>query len=679
MIDHAEARRRSSLDLDGELEPELVAELRAHLDGCADCTRRAATLAELRRHLRDDETPAPDVSAGVLAAITAAKPVVISTTPRVGDQRAEGSPSGSGRGDDGDSDGRIAALHVVGHHVAEPSPNHRATTSTTVVERGDAHRWLPAVACLVVGVVIGSVLVGGLRGPSDPAAAQVPERVAAAQFAVDSLSSRIEIHERGWHAAVPARTFSGTIDYQAPDRLGLHLEDTTTYPTDAWVPNDVDVVRTADQWWTRGPRDCPGAAQPGCAAPEPRLVVIDDTGPFSDAAPVPLDLVVPVRSFQRSPEPPPLGTRTIDGREAVGVEVTAAQLSPLLDGLRPAGNLRQLFAADEVDLWLDATSWTPLRIEVRASADPDRRTWAIDHGYVDQPGDAILTVELRDVRVNEGVDADRIGPAPEGGVRRNAGFVPLADEGTAADVLPVANRGVTVDPSAVPEGLAPWTTGAFGVGTDHETVVQTWFGGRGWLSITSTTTWDGTALFGDLGSPVRRTVAPDGSVVYANLDGTRLGVHANGIDLVVAGSLDADALARVVAGIGITGETVPEDWRDAATETIASASDLLPGLLVPVADPGFEPAAVRADGNVVTQAYAGAGSRGFVVVEAPGERLTPPLDMAVTGVRVRGVDGRYSATRGELEWVEGERILRITSSTLSRAELLAIAESMVPA
>jgi hypothetical protein len=537
------------------------------------------------------------------------------------------------------------------------------------------------------------VLVGGFRSPSSPAAAQVPEQIAAAQFAVTSMSAALEITERGWHASVPTRSFRGTIDYQAPDDLALHLEDTTSYPSAAWVPNDVDLVRTSDQWWARGPRDCSSAGQPGCTSPEPRLQVIDNLGPFADGAPVPLDLVVPVRSFLRAPEPPALGTRTIDGRDAVGVEVSAAQVEPLLDGLRPAGNLRQFFPTDEVDLWLDATSWTPVRIEVRAAADPDRRTWAIDHGYVDEAGDEVLTVAVGDLAINQGIDEARLSPAPDGprspdgqpahGVRRDAGFVAVAvavvDGRAAPGSVPEAPTGVTLDPAAVPSGLVPWTTGAFGLGTGHETVVQTWFGGRGWLKVASTRGWDGTTLFGDLGSPVRRTTAPDGSVRYSNLDGTRHAVHADGLDVVVTGSLDDEALATVVAGLDVRGIPVPEDWSDAATETIESATDLLPGLLVPAADPAFDAAAVRADGNVVTQAYAGAGSRGFVVVEAPGERLAPPLDMAVAGVAVRGVDGRYSATRGELEWVEGERIHRITSSTLSRAELVRIAEAMVPA
>jgi hypothetical protein len=670
MIEHAEARRLVSLDRDGALDPTGAGALHQHLRVCPTCSAYASRVALVGDALRDERVAVPDVRAGVLAAIGGSGPVA--------SERAAGVAPGA-----------PVELAVVGHHVdvdrrrvGGPPPG----TGTAVVARSGwlgpsrwAARWLPAAACLVVGLLIGSVLVGGWRTTPTPAAAQVPERVAAAQFDVASLSAELEIVERGWNEQVPSRTFAGTIDYQAPETLAMHLVDTTAYPTDDWVANDVDLVLHDRQWWARGPRACPSAAQPGCTSPDPRLAVIDNVSPHDDGAALPLDLVVPVRSFLRSPEPRSLGARTIDGHDSIGVEVSAAQVAPLLDGLRPAGNLRELFASDVVSLWLDATTWTPLRFEVRASDDPDRRTWAIDRGYVERPGDEILAVALRDQRVNQGVVPQRLERAPEGGVRRDAGFVPLPAGGTATTSLPPELRSPNVDPGTIPDGLVRSTAGVVGAGTPHATLVETWSGGSGWVKVASTAGWDGTRLFGDLGSPVRRTTAGDGSVTYASLDGSRVAVHADGLDVVVTGSLDAAALARIADGLGVRGTAVPADWDEAATESVESATDLLPELLVPTLDAGFDVGAVRADGNVVTQAYAGAGSRGFVLVEAPGEQLSPPLDMAVSGVRVRGRDGRFSASRGELEWVEADRVHRITSSTLTRAELLAIAEGLVPA
>jgi hypothetical protein len=48
------------------------------------------------------------------------------------------------------------------------------------------------------------------------------------------------------------------------------------------------------------------------------------------------------------------------------------------------------------------------------------------------------------------------------------------------------------------------------------------------------------------------------------------------------------------------------------------------------------------------------------------------------GVRVRGRDGRWSLGRGELEWVEGHRVLTLRSHTLPLEELLTIAASLEP-
>jgi hypothetical protein len=46
---------------------------------------------------------------------------------------------------------------------------------------------------------------------------------------------------------------------------------------------------------------------------------------------------------------------------------------------------------------------------------------------------------------------------------------------------------------------------------------------------------------------------------------------------------------------------------------------------------------------------------------------------------VRRADGRWSAERGELEWVEHGRVLDLRSATLSLEELLAVAASLEPA
>ncbi|HYD10801.1 MAG TPA: hypothetical protein VEA78_11930, partial [Acidimicrobiales bacterium] len=89
-----------------------------------------------------------------------------------------------------------------------------------------------------------------------------------------------------------------------------------------------------------------------------------------------------------------------------------------------------------------------------------------------------------------------------------------------------------------------------------------------------------------------------------------------------------------------------------------------------VVDAGF------ADATVVV--HGGPGDRGFTLASRAGATLSPPLDTDATGVVVRGVDGRWSPGRGELEWVEGGRLWTLRSTTLSLTELVALAADLVP-
>jgi hypothetical protein len=208
--------------------------------------------------------------------------------------------------------------------------------------------------------------------------------------------------------------------------------------------------------------------------------------------------------------------------------------------------------------------------------------------------------------------------------------------------------------------------------------VRTWTDGRAWVKVRATRDWPGGRLFGDLG-PLVRPLGLGAGVAYASEDGGRVAVHGSGVDLAVSGSLAPADLARVAAGLPVAGRPVPDGWAEAATATLPEARAAGPGLLRPSDPAGFAPPAVRVDGKAVTLAYGGAGSRGFLLVQAPGVRLTPPLDEDATGVRVRGSDGRWSPGRGELEWVEAGRSFDLRSTTLSLEELLAIAASLVPA
>ncbi|MFP3901828.1 MAG: hypothetical protein ACLFXM_13315, partial [Acidimicrobiia bacterium] len=432
---------------------------------------------------------------------------------------------------------------------------------------------------------------------------------------------------------------------------------------------DVDLVVDGDRWWLAAGRRCsPAPGRVRCPDGPLRSVrAMTGREPFSPAAPVPLDLVTPVDSFTLAAEPPSLGERSIAGRRAVGVVVPAAQLAPFLDGLSPAGDLREVHPTDPVDVWLDAEHLVPLDVVVRAGADAGRRRWAEARGYDDAPGEPVLRVALDEVAINAGV--------PPGAFAAPAGAGPsqVVDAGFAAGEAPDAPV-----PDGLPASWSPYRAGTVDTETGPTVSVRTWSDGRAWLTVRATRDWRAPRLFGDLGAHVREVDLGDAGRGYVSEDGRRIGLHADGIDVVVAGSVPERRLREIAEGLGVVGVAVPEHWREAATATLDEAVTARPGLLVAAGIDGFGPPAIRLGGDgTVTQVHAGPGDRTVTLVDVASRTLPPPTGDEV-GVRVRGVAGRYSAERGELEWLEGGSSHSLRSPALSPEELLAIAARLEP-
>jgi hypothetical protein len=611
------ARADLSLAADGELPAERSGPLTAHVQACASCAAFRSRLSTIRQGLRFEVVgEVPDIALRVLATVAA------------GDPRR---PSGPAR--------------------RWPRP-------------GWQHRLLRGAAACLAGAVLGATFIGLSGGrPAPVASADLPDRVLAAQPAITSLAADLHLVERGWNPRVPERVFTGRLRYQAPESLDLRLLDHTAYPSADWAPNDLELVVTGDRWWMRARRACPPEAEPQCAPRQPETRLVTDREPFADATPVPLDLITPVRSFMLSGPPMPLETSRIDRRRAIGVATTVAQVEPLLAGFDPAGALRELYAADHVELWLDERALVPLALKVVAAGTPERARWAAAHGYRDAQGTVLLDLALRHVVLNRPLPADTFPPPPAGARAEAAGFAPA----------PAGAPGLV--PAWLPPGFRPYRAGVVATPHGPTVVVRTWTDGRAWVKVRATRNWPGGRLFGDLGALVR-PLELSGGTGYSSEDGARIGIHAQGVDVLVTGSLAPADLERVAGSLAVAGRPVPGGWAEAATATPDQALAAAPGLLMPKHLRGFGPPAVRVDGAAVSLAFAGPGARGFLLAEAVGTRLSPPMDSDVQGVRVRGADGRYSLARGELEWVEGGRVVSLRSSTLSLEELLAIAQSL---
>ena len=603
-----DARRLISLAQDESLDDSAAAALAAHSGDCAACQAYARDLGTVRQRLRLEPVGfVPDVTAAVRR--------------------------------------RLEEEAVPRRLVWPRMPALRPAM-------------LQAAAVFVTAFIVGALAVGG-GTPAPVQAASLGDRILEAQTRVDSLAARVRVTERGWHPAVGVRTYEGTLRYAAPESFAIRLRDRTDYPTAAWPRNDVEHVVADATAWTQGVRGCPRSLQPDCFTPAVGTKV-GRRPPFDAGAPVPLDLLLPVSSFAQSATPAALGIREIDGARAVGVDVTVAQIQPLLDGITGIGNWRKLHPGDRAQVWLDEQLLVPREVRILPTTGVQRRRWATALGYDDPTGEAVLTISFSALQVNGGVQSDDFAPPSTVDRRTDAGFV-----ATAAVDLP--------SPGWLPADVVAHRQGAQG-----PTSIATWSDGRAWLRVASTTQWPGGRLFGDLGDVVRMERLAGAGVAYIGQAGTRIALHGAQRDVVVSGSFDEATLLRVAASLDMTGRRVPRNWVEHPVATMAVASRRLPGLLAPEGLQGFRPPAVRADSDGVVLGFAGAGSLGFVLIQQPGTVLAPPLDAQVMGVQVRGRSGRFTPERGELEWVEGGHRLLLRSTTLQLPELLAVAERLAP-
>jgi hypothetical protein len=499
---------------------------------------------------------------------------------------------------------------------------------------------LAAAAVFVVAAVAAALAVrpGGPLEPA-PALADVGEEVLLAQQDVLSLDATLTLVEWGAHPDVPVRRYEGTLRYQAPERLWLHLEDRTSSPV-GFPANDLDLVVNDGTAWSTGLRACPVGEQPAClGAPEHR--VVSGLAPFAADWVAPLDLVIPASAFLPGAD---VIAAEVDG--AVVIDTTVARLQRTIGGLHAAGALRAVHPTDTVRMRLDRETFTVQRLTVTAGGSMARAAWAASNGYLESPGSSVLDLEV----TARSLPASPF-PAAPAPTAVDAGFVDRGDVG-----MP--------PPTWLPDGFSAHRSGVL-ADSGSTAIVRSWTDGRAWIRVDVADGRASDQLLGDLGPLVRRLRVGVG-VGYTNAAGSVVSLHAGDRDLAVTGSVPLDVLVRVAASLPTTGTAVPAGWPQ------GNVLDSLPsGALRPAGA-----LTARYDGADLLVAVPGPGQTSAVLRQRPGSSLGSPGKADVVGVEVRGMVGRYEPRTQVIRWVEDGWVRELRSPGLDLDELLTIATAL---
>lgn len=607
-------REDLSARLDGEVDAGRSAELDAHLATCGDCRRFEVELTSVRRALRTGPAePVPDLSRNIMSAI-----------------------------------------------------------ETHWVKDRERSMWRPRLRAAAIGaaasiiVLIGASVPFGRDGGDVASASQIVSRLRAAARSLTSYSARFEMTERGWHPQIETRKFEIEVAFGAPERFRLSISDVTPYPTDQrWPRNTVDLVSDGRRWSLQEPAGCPVKALPGCLSGGTTRTTVTERVPFDGSTPLPTDIVVPLQSLVDSNGVVVLGASEHFGRPVQRIALPFRQAAPLIASLQQGGMWRSVHPADRVLIDLDQRSWFPLRVEVLAGDSAERSAWAKREGYRDRPGEQILLLEAVSFSMEPQQDDFEV---PARGAVRSGGFRPRPVGGPTpaflAGLQPAGEGRVgRYSIHAYADGLAWLKVGSeaeakptLGTATAEEIALSD--GGVGYYLPASPTTPRRLDLFG-----------PDGHVwVETNLSRDRLIAVADSIpfssepltsriQLSPELRLTRVALDALPADLGAP-RSLPDGYRSVGATRSAS----------------------ERGGSTLTVFYRRAQSDiddiGITLVRTrPVDRLAPPSTEFVE-VDVGGVPGRWSAERGELEWLRGSSYWAISAPSFDLTTILELAESL---
>ena len=408
---------------------------------------------------------------------------------------------------------------------------------------------LRIVAAAIVGLVVGSVAVGGpwLAADEQPVAvATIAEHLRTAAGSLESYSATYTIVERGLSDEVPERRFEMDVAFREPQRFRMDVRDLTEYPTDDWTATDLTAIEDVPLSYREAPEPCLVVLR---SCPPTRTVAIRASS-FSGATPLAADLIVPLATFGTTDGIRVAGTDEIDGRPAVHAVLSFQRAAPLFPFLDAGGTWRPFFAGDRVDLWLDAATWFPVRYMVTPSPADARRAWEMRFGRGIEPaGTPILEVDARIVRT-EAPDVSRFAipriDDPE--VRPEI----LADRLGYVPVTPAETVDLELVSASMPgdgDDATPRSLLVYADGLDY-------------LRIAEHPDWSGPGPFGPVGPDAERVELRSGVGRFAPSGdgfGNRLAIHADDTDLYLESNLPRDELLAVATSLPIQGIPLEDD------------------------------------------------------------------------------------------------------------------------
>jgi hypothetical protein len=495
-----------SARMDGEAVPRAaIASAEAHAAGCASCTSFAERSGRIRTAVRiGPAMQVPDLVDPIMAAVSAERMAPGTTT--------------------------------------RPAHAPRARRPGT---------WHGVAAALAAGIVVGSVAVGGPWRAADErtvAIATIVDNVHAAAASLRSYSATYAIVERGGSPAIVERGGSPTIAerrfeldvaFLHPQRFRVDVRDLTDYRS---VGPPTPTAFTYIE-------DAPASyREESCRIPDTPCSITStgevESRPFSGAAPPAGDLIVPLATFGTTDGIRVVGTAPLDGRDAVHVVLSFERAAPLFRFLEVGDAWRPFYADDRVDLWLDASTWFPLRSTVTPSPAPARRAWEGRFGLpVERPDTPILEVDAISVRDDPPDPSlfeipDLRDPTVErASLGGRLGYTPAT---------PIETGGLSFVAASTPglaDGGAPRSLLVYARGLDY-------------LKIAEHPDWRRPGPFGPVAHDAERIALGDGVARFAPAGedfGNLVAIHAADTDLYLESNLPRDELLAIAASLPVRG------------------------------------------------------------------------------------------------------------------------------